>query len=447
MKKVLFSLFMVVAMLPFAAQAQYKTSYSAMVTHDTAVCGSYTWINGETYTADTLTSYVEADTLHILNLTIWPTYTQTISVSADCGYRIDATHAYYTTGTHVYNGKTRAHQCDSIVNINLTIGNQHYTGDSVVTGCANYTWRGHRYTESTTLVDTISHAGQACDSIINLTINVLAVDTIHSYDTVSACQSYRYRPNVGNARNFTSTGDIDDLFTFRRANKCADSIKHVHVIINYHDTIPQRMENCGSIVYDSVEYTSSVFNMIKKVGRTIHNCDSNISLTLIVNPNPVVTIDGKWELQEGESTTLYARCDQENVAYAWNYDGRTSNADSIELTNVTRNTDVQLQGRNNQTNCASITWLTVTTYLDIQGSQDASISLYPNPTVSQLNVESTEAIRTIEIFNEIGQRVIANNETANNAILNLSNLSKGTYSVRVALQNGSVITRKVIVTK
>lgn len=443
MKKVLFSLLMVAAMLPFVAKAQSNSQYAAIITHDTAVCGQLTWMDGVTYTEDATATFVVNDTMHFLNLTVWPTYNQTISVSADCGYRVDATHAYYTTGSHVYTGQTRVHHCDSIVNINLTILNQNYSADSTVTGCVYYTWRGTRYNNSASFVDTIHHAGQACDSIISLTINVLAPDTVDAFDTISACTSYRYRPNQGSARTFTSTGDIDDVFPSRSIAKCQDSIKHVHVIINYPDTVNVRMEDCGSIVYDSVEYTSSVYNRVIKVGRTVENCDSNINLTLIVNPTPQVVIEGEWQLSEGGSTTLYASCDQENVAYVWNYDGKTSNADSIVLTNVQKNTDVQLQARNTQTNCMASTWITVTTYLDIQGAQNANINLYPNPTVNVLNVESNDAVSMIEIFNEIGQQVVSSRNTT----LDLSHLTKGTYTVRVVLENGTIVTKKVIVTK
>lgn len=447
MKKVLFSLLMVAAMLPFVANAQSKSGYSAIVTHDTALCGSYTWMDGVTYTTDTMVTYAVGDTLHFLNLTVWPEYNETINVTADCGYRVDATHAYFTTGVHAYPGKTRAHQCDSIVNINLTIGNQNYFADSVVTGCTFFNWRGTRYTQTTTLVDTIHHNGQACDSILNLTINVLGIDTVESFDTVSAClalnEFYRYRTNAGETLKIRVTSDVDDIFQSRRATKCQDSIKHIHVIVNRHDTVDFRMEDCGSIVYDSVEYTSSVYNKVVKVGRTAQNCDSNLNLTLIVNPNPVLTITGEWQLSEGGSTVLYANSDQDHMVYTWNYDGHNSNADSIVLTNLQNNTDVQLQGRNTQTGCASTTWLTVTTYLDIQGAQSADISLYPNPTASVLNIESADAVRMVEIFNEIGQKVIASSSTS----LNLSSLSKGIYTVRVALENDAVVTKKVVVTK
>lgn len=447
MKKVLFSLFMVAAMLPFVSKAQSNVQYNQVLVTDTAVCGSYEWIDGVTYTADASVSYAVADTLYFLNLTIWPEYNQEMTVSTNCGYRFDATHAYYTTGDHVYPGKTVLHHCDSNITLHLTILNQNYTGDSAVTGCNTYRWQGANYTRDTNFSSTIHHDGQACDSIINLTISIVAPRESESFDTISACTSTRYTKSDGSRVTVTRTTDIDDLFSFRSVQRCLDSTKHVHVIINYPDTTQVTEEDCGSIVYDEVEYTTTVYNKIIKVGRTTQNCDSNICLTLIVNPNPVVTIEGEWELSEGQSTTLYAACDQENVAYTWNYNGQSSNADSIVLNNVTTNTDVQLQARNRTTNCASTTWLTVTTYLGIEGAESANISLYPNPVVNMMNIESADAVKEVAIINTLGQVVLSTRNNGTRSTINLSSLSNGSYIVRMALENGVVVTKKIAINK
>ena len=51
------------------------------------------------------------------------------------------------------------------------------------------------------------------------------------------------------------------------------------------------------------------------------------------------------------------------------------------------------------------------------------------------------------IFNTLGQQVLTNYNLGNKGQMNLSNLSKGTYTMRIALQNGETVVRKFVITK
>ena len=69
-----------------------------------------------------------------------------------------------------------------------------------------------------------------------------------------------------------------------------------------------------------------------------------------------------------------------------------------------------------------------------------SIAIYPNPVENQLNVQSKEEIKSVEIFNLSGQKLISTqNKTAN-----VSSLSKGTYVVKTTTISGKVNTQKFI---
>ena len=76
-----------------------------------------------------------------------------------------------------------------------------------------------------------------------------------------------------------------------------------------------------------------------------------------------------------------------------------------------------------------------------------NVSLYPNPTVGQLNIESAENIRQIAIFNTLGQQVLTNYNLGTKSLINLSSLNKGTYTMRIVLQNGETVVRKFVITK
>ena len=74
------------------------------------------------------------------------------------------------------------------------------------------------------------------------------------------------------------------------------------------------------------------------------------------------------------------------------------------------------------------------------------VSLYPNPTSGVLNINNLEANSTIEIFNVIGEKVLFSNLLKGNNIVDLSNLSNGSYFVKLN-SNNQIITKKVILSK
>ena len=99
-------------------------SYS---TDSVVSCDSYTWVDGLTYTARTIT----------------PTYTYAAS-----------------------NG------CDSVVTLNLTI-NTSETGVDVVTACDSYTWMdGVTYTASTNTPTYTYTASNGCASVVTLHLTI-----------------------------------------------------------------------------------------------------------------------------------------------------------------------------------------------------------------------------------------------------------------------------------
>ncbi len=78
---------------------------------------------------------------------------------------------------------------------------------------------------------------------------------------------------------------------------------------------------------------------------------------------------------------------------------------------------------------------------------DAAVVVYPNPFSGEFSISLPENYRdyTVEIFNPKGQLVYSIGHPENN-ILHLSvNLSKGLYLIKVASENGSFTTRKLVV--
>ncbi|WP_396141580.1 T9SS type A sorting domain-containing protein [Flavobacterium sp.] len=75
------------------------------------------------------------------------------------------------------------------------------------------------------------------------------------------------------------------------------------------------------------------------------------------------------------------------------------------------------------------------------GYANNTISLYPNPAQEVLNISSSNSITKIEVYDLLGKKVASNDNASN---VNVSDLGKGAYIVKVVQENGSVIAKQFI---
>ena len=75
--------------------------------------------------------------------------------------------------------------------------------------------------------------------------------------------------------------------------------------------------------------------------------------------------------------------------------------------------------------------------------EDNSITLYPNPTNSEVNISSQNIINSIEIFNSLGQRVYQSVVNSMEKVIDISSFVNGVYILGVNTENG-VIRKKII---
>ena len=75
---------------------------------------------------------------------------------------------------------------------------------------------------------------------------------------------------------------------------------------------------------------------------------------------------------------------------------------------------------------------------DVPEHENEAVALYPNPVKDQLNV-SAKHLQLVEVFNVVGQQIIASEEN----VINLSQLMQGVYFVRVSCGDG-VITKRIV---
>ncbi len=83
--------------------------------------------------------------------------------------------------------------------------------------------------------------------------------------------------------------------------------------------------------------------------------------------------------------------------------------------------------------------------LGIGQPQFDNISIYPNPAHDVLNILNAETAN-LEVFDMLGRRVISKQNIDMNEQLNVSNLTTGTYFVKIS-KEGNVTTKKFVVSK
>ncbi len=74
----------------------------------------------------------------------------------------------------------------------------------------------------------------------------------------------------------------------------------------------------------------------------------------------------------------------------------------------------------------------------------SEVEIYPNPVRNQFNVKHSERISLVEIYTISGQKIVQK-KGENIQQINVNQLSKGTYLVRIQTQIGKVFTEKIII--
>ena len=69
-------------------------------------------------------------------------------------------------------------------------------------------------------------------------------------------------------------------------------------------------------------------------------------------------------------------------------------------------------------------------------SEDRSVAVFPNPAQDQLNIMAENAIKNVEIYNAVGQRVYRNASVENQIEINTKNFANGLYIVKINTEKG-----------
>ena len=251
------------------------------------------------------------DSIVTLNLTVYPKYEQEESLFL-CQNELpytwrDTTFQVGTIGGIFVFHRQTIHGCDSVVSLNLTVYPK-YEQEEDLTICQNelpYAWRDTTFQNGTLSGDYVfhRHSIHGCDSIVTLSLTVYP--KFEQEENLAICQNelpYIWRDTT--FQNGTFSGD----YVFHR-----HSIHGCDSIVTLNLTVYPKYEQEESLFLCQNELPYTWRDTAFQVGtiggififhrRTIHGCDSTVTLNLTVYP--------KFEQEEN-----LAIC-QNELPYVW----------------------------------------------------------------------------------------------------------------------------------
>lgn len=429
-------------------------------TQEVHTCGDYVW-NGDTLTEtgiyrDTVElTDLSCLEINVLNLNIVNTINAKIDTIEQCGDYTWHDSIYTESGFYTFEQHDTIANCDTIHRLDLTIFVATDTTTDAV--CAQKTWRGQNYTETGiyNVIDT--NATTHCITNHVLDLEIKTPRTPEKDTAMTDCNSIMFTVNTrfgSTIKRFYDNCTFDTTVIDHRWEYCYDSTIHLTVTIHKSGYDTTYVNACDSFYWNlnkATYYRTPETAPVQAFAVDSFGCDSMMTLMLSVMKAPVITaINGDWHLQAGDTAVLYPTCSDKPI-YTWTYGNHTATGDTLRIPNVQGNIDVSLQATLNYPAqnfaCHDTSWITIVTFVGINNNETANVTLYPNPTVGQLNIESAENISQVAIFNTLGQQVLNEYNLGNNAVMNLSTLAKGNYTMRLTLQNGETIIRKFVISK
>ncbi len=399
-------------------------------------CDSYTWINGITYTESTdtptftLKTAEDCDSVITLELTINEStqYTDVQSACESFTWVDGNTYSESTNSPTVT--LTNVQGCDSIVTLDLTIGEPSTFTDEQ-SACESYTWiDGNTYSESTFGPTVTLTNSQGCDSIVTLDLTIGEPSTFT--DALSACDSYTWID--GNTYTESTFGPT---VTLTNSQGC-DSTVTLDLTIIEPSTFTDEQSACESYTWiNGNTYTESTFGPTVTLTNS-QGCDSIVTLDLTIEElDNTVTLEGNVLTANAQGAS-YQWLDCANgqqpiegeteVSFTPTQNGRYA----VEIT---------------QNNCVAISNCQQVIITSIFGANGkGNLSVFPNPTTGTVHIELPEPEETlsVKVYNAMGQAV-ESRTIQNGTMLTLDiEGQNGIYFIEVSNKEGQSTLIKMV---
>jgi uncharacterized protein YceK len=252
-----------------------ETDAATICDGDSYIFGTQTLTTVGVYT-ETFTSVSGCDSIVELTLTVNPTYNETDAATICVGDSYTfGTQTLTTSGVYTETF-TLVQGCDSIVELTLTV-NPTYNETDAATICDgdSYTFGTQTLTTSGVYSETFTSV-QGCDSLVELTLNV--VTSFNETTTATICDGDSY---TFGTQTLTTAGVYSE--TFISVTGCDSLVElTLSVVTSFNETDVATI--CDGDSYTFGTQTLTTTGVYTETFISVTGCDSLVELTLTVNP-------------------------------------------------------------------------------------------------------------------------------------------------------------------
>ncbi len=271
-------------------------TYYTEATAETCDNEPYVWENhpnvtiptaaGEYILWDSLRTTQDCDSVFKLTLTVHPTFEITLYDTV-CSYELPYLwrgREYAATGVYYDSLKTINH-CDSVYVLNLMVNPSHeyVTPDYEICAGETFVWRNYSITEEGLYTDTVTNVQTGCYDVYK--VRVIVYPTYMVRDTVEVCDNEL--PYFWHGSNRTQAGTYYD--NHQTVHGC-DSNYTLLLIVHPTYYFPGTAETCDNEPYVwenhptvTIPTTAGTYILWDSL-KTVNECDSVFKLTLTVHP-------------------------------------------------------------------------------------------------------------------------------------------------------------------
>ncbi|MDX2360165.1 MAG: T9SS type A sorting domain-containing protein [Crocinitomicaceae bacterium] len=378
-------------------------------TETITACDTYTWsANGTTYTSSitdvaVLTNVDGCDSTVTLNLTVNNSNTSTETIIACDSYTWIDGNTYTANNNSATWVLTNAGGCDSTVTLDLSMSFSN-TGTDVQTACDSYAWiDGNTYTASNSIATHTLTNVAGCDSVVTLNLSMSFSNT--GTDVQTACESYTWI----DGNTYIASNSIA-IHTLTNVAGC-DSVVTLNLSMSFSNTGTDVQTACDSYTWiDGNTYTANNSSATHTL-TNVAGCDSIVTLNLTINTvnSSVTQVDALLTADESGATYMWLDCPamtQINGATNQAYTA-TANGDYAVI--------VTINGCSDTSTCYTVTGVGI-----IENDFGSGLLLYPNPTDGDFSIDLGENYQLVTVtMTDLSGKVIQTKTYSNEHLLNL----------------------------
>ena len=255
--------------------------------------------------------------------------------------------------------------------------------------------------------------------------NARTQDNIIYFDSITFSNGVAGDP-VALPVNFENTNANYNLVGFEGADSAIETNPDQSGI-NTSSTVVRTIKTAGSVFYAGTALSLNVpidFTASESIAIKTWSPKANIPVRLKIE-----NIDGSQFAELDVNTTVENQWEE----LVWDFSGSTTGIDFTKVV-VFFEFIVDLAGDGSTYYFDDIA---VVGTLGLNGNNNINVSVFPNPTSSNVNIQAEDQISTIAIYNVLGQKVIDASPNKASYSVDMSQFVSGLYFATVSTEKGS----------